>query len=91
MLTKLRCIISLLAIAGVFLMNSCPCFADETFDLNAYKQKMKEWQDLKYGLFVHWGPCSIAGVEIGWGRKAPRQGVNSTWYPADAIPGEEYD
>ena len=72
-------------------MNSCPCFADETFDLNAYKQKMKEWQDLKYGLFVHWGPCSIAGVEIGWGRKAPRQGVNSTWYPADAIPGEEYD
>ncbi len=91
MLTKLRCIISMFAIVVLILLNSGQGLAEEALDLNAYKQKMKEWQDLKYGLFVHWGPCSIAGVEIGWGRKAPRQGVSSTWYPTDAIPGEEYD
>ena len=52
---------------------------------------LSEWQDLKYGLFVHWGPCSVAGVEIGWGRKAPRAGNATDWYPAKVVPGDVYD
>ena len=84
--------IAFVVVAGSILMGSCQCFADETFDLDAYKQKVKEWQGLKYGLFVHWGPCSVAGIEIGWARKAPRQGEGiGTWYPGNSIPAEEYD
>jgi len=34
--------------------------------------RMQWWRDAKFGLFIHWGPVSIKGVEIGWGRNAPR-------------------
>ena len=30
--------------------------------------QMKWWQDGKFGLFIHWGPSSVGGVEIGWDR-----------------------
>ncbi len=26
------------------------------------------WQDLKFGMFIHWGPVSLRGTEIGWSR-----------------------
>jgi alpha-L-fucosidase len=29
------------------------------------------WQDLRFGMFVHWGPVSLTGREIGWSRGAP--------------------
>jgi alpha-L-fucosidase len=35
-------------------------------------ERMQWWRDAKFGLFIHWGPVAIKGVEIGWGRKAPR-------------------
>ena len=34
--------------------------------------RMQWWRDAKLGMFLHWGPVSISGVEIGWGRKANR-------------------
>lgn len=34
--------------------------------------RMQWWRDAKFGLFIHWGPVAIKGVEIGWGRNAPR-------------------
>ena len=82
----------IVAVVGSILMSSCQCFADDAFDLDAYNQKIKNWQDLKYGLFVHWGPCSVAGVEIGWARKALRQGEGiGTFYPGNSIDAEIYD
>lgn len=49
--------------------------------------KMKWWQDGKFGLFIHWGPSSVAGVEIGWARMS---------HPHDhpgnpTVPDAEYD
>ena len=82
--------IAIVVVAGSILMSGYPCFAAETVNVDAYKKKVKEWQDLKYGLFVHWGPCSVAGIEIGWARNAPRQGISSSPYP-NSIPREEYD
>lgn len=41
-------------------------------------ESLKEWQDLKFGLFVHWGPVSLRGTEIGWSR-------------GREVPIEEYD
>jgi len=37
-------------------------------DLKTNMNSLKEWQDLKFGLFVHWGPVSLRGTEIGWSR-----------------------
>jgi alpha-L-fucosidase len=31
---------------------------------------MQKWQDMRFGLFIHWGPVSITGHEIGWSRGA---------------------
>ncbi|MBN1818665.1 MAG: alpha-L-fucosidase [Sedimentisphaerales bacterium] len=29
---------------------------------------LKHWQDLRLGMFIHWGPVSLTGHEIGWSR-----------------------
>lgn len=36
------------------------------------------WREARFGMFVHWGPVSLRGTEIGWSR-------------GDAVPSEEYD
>ena len=40
---------------------------------NAGEEAIEAWRDLKFGLFVHWGPVSLKGTEIGWsrGREVP--------------------
>jgi alpha-L-fucosidase len=42
-------------------------------DLKTNAESLQNWQDLKFGLFVHWGPVSLRGTEIGWsrGREVP--------------------
>jgi alpha-L-fucosidase len=42
-------------------------------DLKTNAESLQQWQDLKFGLFVHWGPVSLRGTEIGWsrGREVP--------------------
>ena len=34
---------------------------------------MQRWQDMRFGMFIHWGPVSLTGHEIGWsrGRETP--------------------
>jgi len=34
---------------------------------------LKNWQDMRFGMFVHWGPIALKGTEIGWsrGREVP--------------------
>ncbi len=32
------------------------------------KKSLERWQKLRFGLFVHWGPVSLRGTEIGWSR-----------------------
>ncbi len=39
---------------------------------------LKHWQDLRLGMFIHWGPVSLTGYEIGWSR-------------GQQTPIEEYD
>ncbi|MCK5731048.1 MAG: alpha-L-fucosidase, partial [Draconibacterium sp.] len=39
---------------------------------------LKEFQDMKFGMFVHWGPVSLKGTEIGWSR-------------GREVPNNEYD
>ena len=39
---------------------------------------IRNWRDARFGMFVHWGPVSLKGTEIGWSR-------------GDQVPVEEYD
>jgi alpha-L-fucosidase len=56
-----------------FLTISAPA---QKFETN--KKLLKEFQDMKFGMFVHWGPVSLKGTEIGWSR-------------GREVPVEEYD
>ncbi|NLX97247.1 MAG: alpha-L-fucosidase [Rhodopirellula sp.] len=29
---------------------------------------LERWQDMRFGMFIHWGPVSLTGQEIGWSR-----------------------
>ena len=35
-------------------------------------QRMQWFRDAKFGMFIHWGPCSVGKKEIGWGREGNR-------------------
>jgi alpha-L-fucosidase len=37
----------------------------------ALTDALARWQDMRFGMFVHWGPVSLTGREIGWSRGAP--------------------
>jgi alpha-L-fucosidase len=39
---------------------------------------LKEWQNMRFGMFIHWGPVSLKGTEIGWSR-------------GKEVPVKEYD
>lgn len=36
----------------------------------AQPEALRRWQDLRFAMFVHWGPVSLTGHEIGWSRGA---------------------
>jgi len=55
--------------------------------LHASPEDIAKWRELKFGLFVHWGPVSLEGTEIGWSRGGPRRGTGGT----GQIPLEVYD
>lgn len=57
--------------------------------INDGREERLEWfHDAKLGLFIHWGPSSVAGIEISWARES---------HPLDhpgrheKMPDEEYD
>ena len=47
-------------------------------DLLTKQQSLKEFQEMRFGMFIHWGPVSLKGEEISWSR-------------GNQIPKEEYD
>lgn len=46
------------------------------------------WRAARFGLFIHWGPVSLEGTEIGWSRGGERRGYGSR---GTEIPVEVYD
>ena len=41
-------------------------------------ESLARWQEWRFGMFIHWGPVSLKGTEIGWSR-------------GSEVPREEYD
>ena len=31
-------------------------------------ERLQWWRDARFGMFIHWGPVSLTGTEIGWAR-----------------------
>ena len=42
--------------------------------LKAPQSDLKWWQNARFGMFIHWGPVSLVGTEIGWSRGGQRPG-----------------
>ena len=53
----------------------------------ASPEQMQWFRDAKFGLFIHWGPVSISGAEISWGRKDRIEGGQEH----QKVPGDVYD
>ena len=37
-------------------------------ELRTNAAALEKWQDMRFGMFVHWGPVALKGTEIGWSR-----------------------
>lgn len=68
-----KCIHLILFLSLSLLVNAQWGGGEANPDLKTNAESLKQWQDLKFGLFVHWGPVSLRGTEIGWsrGREVP--------------------
>ena len=58
-------------------------------DPGAPKAAIGRWKDLRFGMFIHWGPVSIVGTEIGWSRGGERRGRPDK--VTGNVPVEVYD
>jgi alpha-L-fucosidase len=61
-------------LVAALLLNTCLAFAQ----LKTPKAVMDEFMDKRFGMFIHFGPVTQRGTEIGWSRN-------------DQVPEEEYD
>jgi alpha-L-fucosidase len=80
------------AAIGLVLVASClstgQAKAGDTKDyLKAGERDIQAWRQMKFGLFIHWGPVSLKGTEIGWSRGGERRGRTGK----GSIPVEVYD
>lgn len=61
---------SMTFLLGFFIFNISFCLSQEQAyfkDPNpAIQQRLEEWQDLKFGLLMHWGPYSQWGIVESW-------------------------
>ncbi len=46
--------------------------------LKTHQESLEQWRDMRFGMFIHWGPVTLRGTEIGWSR-------------GPQVPIEEYD
>ena len=88
--------ISFFAFAVAATMASGQTREDQVVDLSHVPQihetpeqrdaRMQWFRDAKFGMFIHWGPCTVGDREIGWGRNANRPwDINGSTARAPAI------
>jgi len=84
---------AVMSVLGLGLLVGCatlepqPVAQEPTDYLRARPADVKWFQEAKFGLFIHWGPVSLVGKEIGWSRAGERRGIA----PGTEVPVEEYD
>ena len=70
-----------------YIISLCFEHVEAQSSVKASKKDMQWWRDARFGMFVHWGPVSLKGTEIGWSRGGERRGRSGT----GSIPVEVYD
>ena len=55
--------------------------------IHTSKRVMKGFMDLRFGMFIHWGPVSLRGTEIGWSRdkQVSRQDYDNLYKEFDPV------
>ena len=79
MILKTHCWIWLAIVFTQAIPTYCAA-ADDSIarQLPADHELIRRWQDMRFGMFIHWGPVSLKGTEIGWSR-------------GQQVPAEKYD
>jgi len=54
----------------------------------APQKPIDRWRAARFGMFIHWGPVSLRGTEIGWSRAGERRGMDRK---GTEVPVEIYD
>jgi alpha-L-fucosidase len=62
---NLLCCLTLLLMLGF----SCFSKAQNQDFFDTPSQRLEWFRDAKFGMFIHWGPVSLTGREIGWSRR----------------------
>lgn len=50
-------------------------------DLHTNQEALRNWRDMRFGMFIHWGPVALRGTEISWsrGREVPIKDYDSLY------------
>ncbi len=68
-------------VASLFVLKSNAQYSgggDANPDLKTHTEALEDFQDMRFGMFIHWGPVALRGEEISWSR-------------GKEIPKDEYD
>jgi alpha-L-fucosidase len=85
---KIFFFLPLILIAGIVVISAQVSARGETGPKpKANQAAFKEWQDMHFGMFIHWGPVSLKGTEISWSRGGERRGIEGK----GEVPVEIYD
>ncbi len=89
-----KCLLVVYLALAVYLLAGCSAESADAASLKepgnylkASEQDIQQWQEMKFGLFIHWGPVSLKGTEIGWSRGGERRGRSGK----GSIPAKIYD
>ena len=53
--------------------------------VRATPEQIQQWQDMRFGMFIHWGPVSLTGKEIGWSRASEDSETTTHWKEYDQL------
>lgn len=65
-----------------------PAFADSQTNpkiIRATPEQIEHWRTLRLGMFIHWGPVSLTGKEIGWSRQSENSAQATHWQEYDQL------
>lgn len=68
--TGSKCLILTLLMGGLSFLVSCNRHhhSNDAVFPEDHSQKLEWWKDARFGMFIHWGPVTLRGSEIGWSR-----------------------